>query len=51
MYYKLYADIVDINQMLLYDLTKITGSAPRKIGIDLRAYFLNNQLNIALHVM
>lgn len=33
MYYKLYADIVDINQMFLYDLTKITGSAPRKIGI------------------
>lgn len=51
MYYKLYADIVDINQMLLYDLTKITGSAPRKIGIDLRAYFLNNQLKIALRVM
>lgn len=51
MYYKFYADIVDINQMLLYDLTKTTGSAPRKIGIDLRAYFLNNQLKIALHVM
>lgn len=51
MYYKLYGDIVDINQMLLYDLTKITGSAPRKIGIDLRAYFLNNQLKIVLHIM
>lgn len=52
MYDKLCADIVDhINQMLLYDLTKITGSAPRKIGIDLRAYFLNSQLKIALHVM
>lgn len=49
--YRAFADVVDINQILLYDLNKITGSAPRKIGIDLRAYFLNNQLKTSFHVM
>lgn len=46
-----FADIVDINHILLYDLNKIIGSAPRKIGIEVRAYFLNNQLKTSLHVM
>lgn len=42
MYYKFYVDIVDINEMLLYDFIKIIGFVLRKIGIDFCVYFLNN---------